>query len=382
MLRPILEFIRKDLLIFASDRRAMMISFAVPVIIASFLASITGGSETNGAPKALHVPLLVVNQDSSALTKKIIQDLGKDSSVQVIQTTANEAESKIKAGTAAYAVTFPAGFGDAASKAMMGGPRPQLQSVSDPSRQMEIGILRGVVIQTAVRDLSQSVFGASPGGGQLPFEEAKSSPVSTESQKWSGKSHAFAGMAVQGVLFLSIEAAMGLMRERKQGIWKRLRSSPVPPSSLLFGRWFSSAIRALAILTVVWGVGMLAFHIRVEGSQFGFILVCLSTALMAGGFGLFIAALGKTEQQSRGLATLAVLALSMLGGAWFPSFLMPEWVQKTTLVMPSRWAIDGFDAMTWRGNDLASALPITAALLGFAVVFTAVAIPRFRLETE
>jgi ABC-2 type transport system permease protein len=189
-------------------------------------------------------------------------------------------------------------------------------------------------------------------------------------------------MAVQGVLFLSIEAAMGLMRERKQGIWKRLRSSPVPPSSLLFGRWFSSAIRALAILTVVWGVGMLAFHIRVEGSQFGFILVCLSTALMAGGFGLFIAALGKTEQQSRGLATLAVLALSMLGGAWFPSFLMPEWVQKATLVMPSRWAIDGFDAMTWRGNDLASALPITAALLGFAVVFTAVAIPRFRLETE
>jgi ABC-2 type transport system permease protein len=382
MLKPILEFIRKDLLIFASDRRAMMISFAVPVVIASFLASITGGGETNASNRALHVPLLVVNEDSAPVTKQIIADLGKDPSVKVIETTATDAKLQIKSGKSAYAITFPKGFGDAASKALMGGSRPELPSLSDPSREMEIGILRGVVIQTTVRNLSRSVFGASPGGGELPFVEAKSSPVSTDSQKWSGKSHAFAGMAVQGVLFLSIEAAMGLMRERKQGIWKRLRSSPVAPGTLLVGRWLSSAIRALAILTVVWGVGMLAFQIRVQGSGLGFALICLSTALMAGGFGLFIAALGKTEQQSRGLATLAVLALSMLGGAWFPSFLMPEWVQKVTLIMPSRWAIDGFDAMTWRANDLVAALPITAVLLGFAVLFTAIAIPRFRLETE
>ncbi len=39
----------------------------------------------------------------------------------------------------------------------------------------------------------------------------------------------------------------------------------------------------------------------------------------------------------------------MLGGAWFPVFLMPQWVQTVSLAIPARWAVDGFDGMLWRG---------------------------------
>jgi ABC-2 type transport system permease protein len=70
----------------------------------------------------------------------------------------------------------------------------------------------------------------------------------------------------------------------------------------------------------------------------------------------------------------------MLGGAWVPSFVFPAWLQQATKVVPVRWAVDGLDAMTWRGLGLSAAVAPTLVLLGFAVVFGLVALARFRWE--
>ena len=74
--------------------------------------------------------------------------------------------------------------------------------------------------------------------------------------------------------------------------------------------------------------------------------------------------------------------MTMLGGAWFPSFMMPEWVQRLSFAVPVRWALDGFDAMLWRGQGLAAALTPVAGLLFFALVFGLVAAFRFRTMPE
>jgi ABC-2 type transport system permease protein len=103
---------------------------------------------------------------------------------------------------------------------------------------------------------------------------------------------------------------------------------------------------------------------------------------MAATFGLFVAALGRNEQQSRGLAIFVVLLMTMLGGAWFPSFLMPPIVQKISLAVPVKWAVDGLDAMTWRGGDFSAVPAAVGALLAFALIFGVVALARFRWEAD
>jgi len=80
------------------------------------------------------------------------------------------------------------------------------------------------------------------------------------------------------------------------------------------------------------------------------------------------------------VAILAVLLMVMLGGAWVPSFLFPAWLQRVTLVIPARWAVDGLDATTWRGASLVATLPTIGALLAFAALFGALAVARFRWE--
>ena len=66
--------------------------------------------------------------------------------------------------------------------------------------------------------------------------------------------------------------------------------------------------------------------------------------------------------------------------AWVPTFGFPTWLQHVTVIVPTRWAMDGFDAMTWRGLGFEAAAGPIAVLLGFAALFTTIAVWRFRWD--
>jgi ABC-2 type transport system permease protein len=373
MLILLWELVRKDLRQFTADRRALLISFAVPIAIASFMGTLFGSTNTSGS--TAKIPLLVVDQDNSKISQAAVKKLTESPTLSVTLSSLTEAQEAIRSGKSGLAIVYPTGFGEQAQAAFTGGPPPVVQNLIDPSHSIEAQAIRGVVMQSTIRALTGSE--AKP-----PFEISMVKETANNSDTWSGVAHAFSGMAVQGLLFWAIESAMVILRERKMGIWNRLRASPVPASTLIIGRLLSATLRATMILTAVLGFGMLFFGIRVHGSWPGLVLLGLSAAFMASSFGLFVAALGKTEAQSRGLTILAVLSMTMLGGAWFPTFLMPKWVQTISLAIPVRWAVDGLDGMTWRGNGFGAASLDAAYLVGFAVIFTAIALRRFRFEAE
>jgi len=70
----------------------------------------------------------------------------------------------------------------------------------------------------------------------------------------------------------------------------------------------------------------------------------------------------------------------MLGGAWVPTFVFPAWLQRLTVVIPARWAVDGLDAMSWRGLGIGQAVAPVAVLLGFAILFGSLTVALFRWE--
>jgi ABC-2 type transport system permease protein len=134
------------------------------------------------------------------------------------------------------------------------------------------------------------------------------------------------------------------------------------------------------VLLVSFAFSILVWGVRIQGSLVGFIGVAIASALMAASYGLLIASLGKTPNAARGASVFATLLMVMLGGAWVPTFIFPAWLQRITVVVPTRWAIDGFDAMTWRGFRLDAAVMPILVLLGFSLAFAALAVSRFRWE--
>ena len=167
---------------------------------------------------------------------------------------------------------------------------------------------------------------------------------------------------------------------RRMDLWKRLRAAPLSRATLLGSRLVSGALIAFLLFAAIMAAGMAVFGVRVLGSWLGLLLLLAAFGLLTASFGLLIAAIGRTPEATRGLAIMATLLMVMLGGAWVPAFLFPEWLQTVTLAVPTRWAVDGIDAMTWRGLGLMDALPAVGALLGFSLLFGLVALWRFRWD--
>ncbi len=195
---------------------------------------------------------------------------------------------------------------------------------------------------------------------------------------YNSYAHSFSGMLVQFMLFMAIDAGIGILQAQKLGLWSRMLAAPISSNTLLTARVVSSALISFAIMLVVFAVAILAFGVRIKGSVAGMVGLAACFALMAATFGLLIAALGKTPEAARSIATFATLIMVMLGGAWMPSHFFPQWLQTITLFIPTRWVVDGFDAMTWRGLGLETALPAMGVQLGFALVFGSIALWRMR----
>jgi len=189
-------------------------------------------------------------------------------------------------------------------------------------------------------------------------------------------------MGAQFILFMGIEAGVALLLQREKGLWKRFRSAPISKAVLLGSRALSAAMCAFLILCVMFLFAWAVFGVRIEGSVLGFVLVGICFAVMTAGFGLMVASLGRTPEGTRPIAMLLTLLMVMLGGAWVPTFVFPEWLQKVGVAVPVRWVVDGLDAMTWRGLGIGATMLPCAIILGFAALFSLIALWKFRWEVD
>jgi ABC-2 type transport system permease protein len=78
------------------------------------------------------------------------------------------------------------------------------------------------------------------------------------------------------------------------------------------------------------------------------------------------------------VSILVILGISMLGGLWLPSFLLPGWVRDTSMSLPTAWAMQGLAGVTWEGLGLWSVLPSVVVVAAFAAAFLTLAVLRLK----
>ena len=72
--------------------------------------------------------------------------------------------------------------------------------------------------------------------------------------------------------------------------------------------------------------------------------------------------------------------MALLGGCWYPLELFPAPAQTVVKILPPPWAMQGLLDLVLRGGGMADIALESAVLLGFAAVFFAVGVMRFRYE--
>jgi len=340
-------------------------SFVIPILVASILGWLdTTASDPSPNQK---IEFAIVDNDRSAVSAAVLAKLQKDDSVAPHEMPEAKARELARNG-GEVVVIIPSQFGRAAVAAFNGGPKPGVELLADPAKPTDAQVVKGAIIGNASSVVAKEVYGTLAGDASAPLE-VKEITSAAQQAKWGQAAHDFAGFGLMGLLFFSIESAVTLVRDRRLGIWRRLRASPVSPAIFFLSRGVSSTVIALAITTVMFGFGALLFGIRVLGSFPGFVMVAVATSLMAATFGLFIATFGRSETQARGVSILFIFLMLATGGAWFPLNRMPDWIQRGALYLPVRWAVEGFDAMTWRGLGLAEGARYAGMLGLFALIF-------------
>jgi ABC-2 type transport system permease protein len=368
--------VRKDIALFLRDRRALLISVLTPIVLAAFFGSLFGGTGSGGNPIS-RMSVGITDLDDTALTKAVIESLTQDESLAMQVLPEDQARQLVKSGKLRAAIVFPAGFESAATGALVGlGQMPDVKLFYDPSQTMVRPMVAGLLTQHVMQRISRPNFI----GGSKPVPFNLVNTAVTTGPRYNSYAHSFAGMSIQFILFMGIDAGVTLLLMRQEGMWRRLRAAPLSRAVLLGSRVAGTTLISMMILAVVYLVAGLFFGVRIAGSVPGFVMVAIAFSLLAATTGLMISALGRSVGATRGMATFAVLVLVMLGGAWVPSFLFPEWLQYVTEFVPTRWAVDGFDQMTWRGLPLQSAFLPTAILLGWSALFAAIAVWRFSWE--
>ncbi|HMD28094.1 MAG TPA: ABC transporter permease [Steroidobacteraceae bacterium] len=369
--------VRKDVAIFLRDRRALVVSVLTPIVVAAFFGSLFGGG--GAGDNVSKVPVGVTDLDGSTLSRAVVEALAHDESLATDLMPEGDAHQLVKTGKLRAAVVIPAGFGAAAPAALLGrAEKPSIKLFYDPSQSVVRSVLAGIVTQHVMQEVTRPF--TSGKGVSSPFTIA-SQAVST-GPRYNGYAHSFAGMSVQFTLFMGIDAGVALLLMRETGMWRRLRAAPLSRGVLLGSRVAATTLIAMLILTVVYAAAIAVFGVRIAGSFAGFAMIAFAFAVLAATTGLMIAAIGGTVAATRGVATFSILILVMLGGAWVPAFLFPEWLQNASKILPTRWAVDGFDAMTWRGLPLASAFAPVAVLLAWSALFALIAVWRFDWEGD
>lgn len=175
-------------------------------------------------------------------------------------------------------------------------------------------------------------------------------------------------------------AAANLVLWRRNGLLRRLRLAPIPPSSIVLARVMVSLAIAFGQALIFLGLGMVAFGLQLTGSWPMIVPLLAAGTLAFLSIGLLAGAIAKTEEGAIGMANFIVLPMAFLSGSFFPLDAAPTWLQGISKILPLYHLNQGMLDTMVRGEGPASALMPIAILLAFAAVLAGIAAKLFRWD--
>ena len=219
MRRPLLALIKKDLKLFRADRRAVIVTVALPALLALMFGFIF-----RGARGEVHVKTRVVDLDGSPASQRLTAALAADPVLGAKPAAREEVDDLIRRGSIDVAVVIPRQFVARAAA----GDQPAIELVAGATSAAEAGIARGridgAVAGAIAPDLGDDFARCS--AAAPPYSTVTKPPAGSDTT-YDGAAHALAGMGVQFILIGAVDSAVGMLNERQRGLFRRLRTAPV-----------------------------------------------------------------------------------------------------------------------------------------------------------
>jgi ABC-2 type transport system permease protein len=184
------------------------------------------------------------------------------------------------------------------------------------------------------------------------------------------------GATSQLVLFTFLTAmvgAVGLIQTRELGVAGRIRSTATPLVTLLAGQALGRI--AVAVFQAAYLVVATALLFGTSwGDPLATAAVVAVFSMVAGGAGMLVGTLARTESQASGLGIGLGIGLGALGGSMVPLEVMPEALVRVARLTPHAWANSAFAEIVRRGGGVGDVLGELGVLAAYAALMLGLAV--------
>jgi len=389
----------------------LVMAFVMPVIFTAALGAAT--SDRSGSGGDQRIQILVIDEDRGELAVAILRAIDASPVIRRYQPTADETLPSDKAialeklDDYGRVLFLPPDLGPMllAGQTVSGEFYVTGRDEATRAAQAEINAIFAEVsgaIQTAdmATELAASLTPfANPAARADYFAQALASAQRKQAegavtvrrevavaagdaaaQPANGTNQSSPGSLVNFGLINLLSCAIVFVNERVNGTLRRLVTSPLSKLTLLTGKIVGPVVMGILQTVLLVGVGQWVFGVAWGRNPLALAVVALAFILAGVSIGIFISTVVRTTDQAVSLMIGASMMMAALGGAWWPLDITPPFMQQIGHLFPSAWAMDGFQSVILRGAGVAEVAQPALVLFGFAAIFFALGIWRFRYE--
>ncbi|HEY5442189.1 MAG TPA: ABC transporter permease [Candidatus Saccharimonadales bacterium] len=351
---------------FFRDRLALFFGILFPLIFLFVFGALSKGS---GNPT---FNVAVLNQSHTTFAKSFDHQLqtSKVFKVNKDDTTMALAKSSLSKSQIDGIIILPAGFG--AIDPAHHYPTGQVQLLYSQSSTGAGQTLQSVLTGT-LNGINAKLTGAQP-------------PLVVKGQalvdhQLTGFDYTFSGLLGFSIIGIGIFGPINVFPElKKQGILRRLHTTPIRVWQYFMATMFSQAITGVVSIAIQFLVAITVFNLKVNGDYAEIILFTVLSIFMILGIGLAIGGWAKNERQAAPLSNIIVFPMLFLSGTFFPRFEMPHWLQTITTYLPLTPVIDGLRFLTTEGKHLTQIGPQLGLIAVWMIIIYAIAFRVFSWE--
>ena len=188
------------------------------------------------------------------------------------------------------------------------------------------------------------------------------------------------------MFFIVIPLAGSMIKERDDGSMFRLMTMPGSFFNVMAAKAMVYLIVCMIqfILMLLVGIYILPLMglpmLDLGTNYLGLVIIALSSAFAATGFGMAVGTLATTQTQASAFGSVSIIILAALGGIWVPVYMMPGFMKDVAVFSPLNWGQNAFYDIFVRNSDIKTILPDSIRLFSFFVVCTLVSVGYFRFK--
>jgi ABC-2 type transport system permease protein len=173
-----------------------------------------------------------------------------------------------------------------------------------------------------------------------------------------------------------------VVRQRKLGILKRLKASPLLPSEYLLALIVSRLVILCLTGIFVFVLGHLIYPFKTLGSYIDLFIIYILGCFALSSIGLLVAARISSEELSSGLLNIISFPMMLLSEVWFSLESSTPWVQYLAKFMPPWHIANSMRKIMLEGTNISDLYGSILSLLGISLVFFTIGVLSFQWTNE